>query len=289
MSIRSIPLEAPPRRVVSLVPSLTESFFDLGFGEHVVGITDYCIHPAQALEGIQRVGGPKNPNIDQIMSLQPDLVAANQEENSQAAIEQLTRLGIPVWLTFPVCVEDVFGDLWNLARLFRSERAMNQVRGLEKALEYQQMASLDRPRRRVFCPIWQEKSQNEPVWWMTFNQETYSHDLLMKLGAENIFKDRKRLYPLAADLGTRQPDDPGTRDTRYPRVQLAEIVQADPELVILPDEPYEFGEGEGQWLKSTLEKALSHPVEVVLVDGSLITWPGTRLGKALAGLSELFS
>lgn len=289
MSIRSIPLEAPPRRVVSLVPSLTESFFDLGFGDRVTGITDYCIHPAKALEGIPRVGGPKSPSIAQIINLQPDLVAANQEENSQADIEELNRLGIPVWLTFPVCVEDVLGDLWNLARLFRSERAMNQVRGLEKSLEYQQMASLDRPRKRTFCPVWQEKSENGLAWWMTFNQDTYSHDLLMKLGAENIFKERKRLYPMTADLGTGPQADPGSRDTRYPRVRLAEVIRCDPELVILPDDPYAFGEEDGQWIKTTLEDALAHPVEVVMIEGSLITWPGTRLGKALAGLSELFS
>jgi iron complex transport system substrate-binding protein len=289
MPVRSVPLEVPPRRVVSLVPSLTESFFDLGFGDCVIGITDYCIHPADQLGGVMRVGGPKNPKIEQILKLNPDLVVANQEENSQATIVELNQHLIPVWLTFPVSVVEAFGDLWNLARLFRNVQAMNQIRGLEKSLEYLQMAALDLPKKRTFCPIWQEKTEEGAAWWMTFNRETYSSDLITILGGENVFGDRKRRYPITADLGLAPEAKPGNRDTRYPRVRLEEVIQMNPELILLPDEPYAFGPDDARYLQSAIERTLDHPVKVVLVEGSLITWPGTRIGKAFECLPDLFS
>ena len=77
----------PPKRIVSLVPSMTESLFDLGFGATVVGVTDYCIHPAEGLRGLPRLGGPKNPRLADLCALQPDLVIANPEENTRRAIE----------------------------------------------------------------------------------------------------------------------------------------------------------------------------------------------------------
>ena len=79
----------PPRRMVSLVPSMTESLFDLGLGEHLCAVTDYCIHPVEAVRGLERIGGTKKPNIERILQLQPDLVLANQEENTRQAVEAL--------------------------------------------------------------------------------------------------------------------------------------------------------------------------------------------------------
>ncbi|MFU8771696.1 MAG: helical backbone metal receptor, partial [Anaerolineales bacterium] len=86
---RALHLSSPPKRVVSLVPSMTESLFDLGFGDAVVGITDFCVHPAEHLAGIRRIGGPKKPRLDEIIGLNPDLVLANQEENTPNTVKAL--------------------------------------------------------------------------------------------------------------------------------------------------------------------------------------------------------
>ena len=94
----------PPKRVVSLVPSMTESLFDLGLGDVVVGITDYCIYPAELLKNLPRVGGTKDVSEDEILDLKPDFVIANQEENSRQLVEKLEAAGIRVWVTFPKSV-----------------------------------------------------------------------------------------------------------------------------------------------------------------------------------------
>ena len=108
-TLRPLQFDHAPRRVVSLVPSLTESLFELGVGDTVVGVTDYCIHPAERLAGLPRLGGPKNPDIAAIAALQPDLVLANWEENTRQAVEALER-GVPVWVTLPLSVPRGNGD-----------------------------------------------------------------------------------------------------------------------------------------------------------------------------------
>ena len=114
---KALHFSSPPRRVVSLVPSLTESLFDLGFGDAVVGITDYCVHPAEKLEDIPRIGGPKNPRVEDIIRLHPDLVLANWEENTRQTVEALEQAGIPVWVTFPKSVRQSLDVLWALASI----------------------------------------------------------------------------------------------------------------------------------------------------------------------------
>jgi len=118
---------------------------------------------------------------------------------------------------------------------------------------------------------------------MTFNRDTYMHDLLELLGGENIFEDRERLYPLEEDLGLADPQDAPGRDRRYPRVTLAEISAAQPEVILLPSEPYRFGSGD-----QAEANEMFPGVEVKRVDGSLLTWHGTRLGRALQELEGLF-
>jgi iron complex transport system substrate-binding protein len=288
MPIQNIPIAAAPRRVVSLVPSLTESFFDLGLGDHLVGITDYCIHPAALLSGLPRVGGPKNPRVDQILGLAPDLVLANQEENSPPGIDALRRAGIPVWLTFPLTLREALCDLDYLARLYGSEPAQQFVKVLASACEKFSRAGMQRASKRFFCPIWTDQTSEGERWWMTFNGQTYPSDLLATLGLRNAFSRRERLYPLAADLGKCSPEDPGPRDIRYPRVRLAEILQSDLDILLIPDEPYAFRPDEVQELKEILEAGLNHPLMVEEVNGSFLFWPGTRLGLALRALNQQF-
>ena len=94
-------------RIVSLCPSLTELAFDLGRGEDIVGVTRYCVHPAAGLAAVEKVGGPKNPQIERIVELRPDVVLMNEEENRLEDAEALQQAGIPYHVTLPKTVDDV--------------------------------------------------------------------------------------------------------------------------------------------------------------------------------------
>jgi iron complex transport system substrate-binding protein len=274
---------SPPRRVVSLVPSMTESLFDLGAGDHLVGITDYCRPPESAVDRLKRVGGTKSPSVEAILALSPDLVIANQEENSRESVEAMEAANLKVWVTFPRSIDEALQVLWVLVRLFRLAQAPPRLKTLEVTLEWETRAEAQRPPTRVFCPIWQEEAKDAGLWWMTFNRETYAHDVLAHCGGENVFGGRARQYPLGADLGLAQPEDPGARDTRYPRVTPAEVLRAAPDVILLPDEPFAFGEEEARRLKGLLaETPAVRNRRVRPIDGSLLTWHGTRLARALA-------
>lgn len=269
-------------RVVSLVPSITESLFELGLGDSVVGITDYCIHPVEALAGLPRIGGTKNPNLPAIIALQPEVVFANQEENTQAAVEGLRAAGVNVVLHFPQTVEQALADLASIAALFGRPAAQQHVAQLAE-----QVAAARRLAPQPLCtfvPVWFE--EGDPQWWMTLNQHTFTHDVLALCGFHNVFAQRQRRYPLAADLGRQAPKPAEGRDTRYPRVTAAEIAAAQPEAALLPSEPYAFTAADAQRLADALGGQL--PAERIhLVDGSLLTWPGTRLGQAIQALQAL--
>jgi ABC-type Fe3+-hydroxamate transport system substrate-binding protein len=275
----------PPKRVVSLVPSMTESLFDLDLGESLVGVTDYCLPPPGAAERLTRVGGTRSPDVEAIAGLKPDLVIANMEENSKPAVEALERAGLKVWVTFPRTVQQALELLWALVGLFRVKEPVAKIKALENSLEWTERAAQEQRPVRVFCPIWAGEGDR---WLMTFNRDTYAHDLLARCGGENVFGDRERRYPLAADLGEAEPEPSAGRDTRYPRVTLEEIRQAAPEVILFPSEPYAFGPTQVQKLSGMLEGTpAARAGRVHQVDGSLITWHGTRLGRALAELPGL--
>jgi iron complex transport system substrate-binding protein len=276
-------------RIVSLVPSLTESLLELGLGERLVGITDYCVYPAEAVRWYPRVGGTKNPRLEDILALEPDLVLANREENGRAAIEAMQAAGLKLWVTFPHSVAKAMDILWELARLVTQREAIVRLQVLDLTRQWAEDAVKMQVGVRYFCPIWQDRIEDGLDWWMTFNQETYAHDVLRLAGGENIFAMRQRSYPLEADLGLREASDPGERDTRYPRLSLTEVRMANPDLILLPDEPYAFGEDDRQRLMALLPDVRAVQAErVYLVDGSLITWHGTRLAHALRELPALF-
>lgn len=283
-------LEKPPTRVVSLVPSLTESFFDLGLGHLVVGITDYCIYPEERVGLLPKVGGPKNVRMETVLSLNPDLVVANQEENTRELVEALRSAGVKVWMTFPKTAREALQDLWGMARMCRADGAREMLLNLEQSLEWAELAAGNMVTRRYFCPIWQGETDGGQRWWMTFNSQTYPADLLALFGYQNIFAGRMRRYPLAADLGQVESEAAGERDVRYPCVTLEEVLALSPEVILLPSEPYSYTDAD---LKTFYNLFGATPAavnrRVKLVDGTLLMWSGTRLGKALALLPELLS
>ncbi len=281
--------DQPPERVVSLVPSITESLFDLGFGSRVVGVTDYCIHPKDKLVDLPRVGGPKEPNIDLIVQLEPQLVFANQEENSKDTVKGLQQLGINVWVSFPKNVDECLDVLRDILVVFHTDKPALQIVMLQNAVDYARAALESQPQVRYFCPIWQDKHEHL-IWWMVFNRYTYPHDVLALAGGENVFVGRERRFPLEADLGIKENEGSEGEDTRYPRVTAEEVNLLSPEIILLPSEPFAFGKGHEQMI---LNKLSDTPAvkngHIRFIDGTWITWHGTRLGKALQELPYYFS
>lgn len=280
-----VSLDFIPRRVVSLVPSLTESLFDLDLGDRLIAVTDYCTQPAEYTQHLPKIGGPKNPDISQIVALQPDLVLMNEEENRREDADALQQAGVALWVTAPRTVGEALNLLWQIMDVFDHPRMVPRVREIERAYDYTLAAARASRPRKVFVPIWKDP-------WMTFNAETYSHDVLRVCGGANAFANRYRQFPLAADLGGEEPlpdDHPTVRgkDRRYPRITLEEVIDAQPEIVLLPDEPYPFTAADIETF-ARLDIPAAHTGQILLVDGSLLTWFGTRVAYALRDLPALF-
>ncbi|MBN1265881.1 MAG: ABC transporter substrate-binding protein [Anaerolineales bacterium] len=274
-------------KVVSLIPSVTDSIFTLGFGDRLVGVTDFCPIRKEHAEHIIRVGGPKSVSVENILYLSPDLVITNKEENSREQVEALSDNALEVWVSTPASIREGIDFLWELVRRLGGESrvVLGQIRSLEQLWETTGRSASHATRMPVFCPIWFEHDQSLGSWWMTFNNETYCHDVLTICGGRNVFSQRKRMYPLEADLGFSQPEEYRGRDTRYPRVTAQEIVQKNPQVIILPDDPYNFSKQDQQVLLdavSMTDAVINN--RVFQIDGTWISWYGTRTARALVEL-----
>jgi ABC-type Fe3+-hydroxamate transport system substrate-binding protein len=202
-----LPLANPPRRVVSLVPSLTEALAAT-VPDRLIAVTEWCTHPPGL--DLPRVRGTKNPDRSAIEALKPDLVVANQEENRRLDVERLRAAGVPVWVT---AIESLDDALRSMRRLFAEVLAVDEPPWLRTAVvEWQKPAP--HPRRTVAVPIWRDP-------WMVVGARTFTGDLLSRLGLDNVFASA--------------PD-------RYPRVELDDIRA---HCVLLPDEPYVFTPDDG--------------------------------------------
>jgi ABC-type Fe3+-hydroxamate transport system substrate-binding protein len=276
---------SPPSRIVSLVPSDTYSLVRLGGRARIVGRTRYCVAPADEVADIPVVGGTKDADVERIAGLQPDLVVANQEESSRRDVAALQARGLRVLVSFP---QTMAAGLAHLARLARAlghaqgdEPARTVIAGAYQALR---TAAATRPGRpvRAFVPIWMD-----PL--MTVHASTFISDVLAVVGAENVFADRERRYPLAADLGTGAPlpaDRVAGRDVRYPRVTLDEVAARAPELVLLPDEPHPFTEADAAVFRA-LDLGAGRRPAVLFCDGKDLMWYGARSVEGLGRLRAL--
>jgi ABC-type Fe3+-hydroxamate transport system substrate-binding protein len=282
---RSIAINAAPKRVVSLVPSDTLSVAALGCAAALVGRTEYCELPTDVAARVPSVGGTKNPRVEQILSLSPDLVLANQEENTKKDLEAIAAAGVKVFVAFPKRVADGIAHLARLARIFRVERDEPVValcREGYHALREAESARLRLAPLRTFCPIWMT-----PL--MTIHGNTFISDMLAMAGAANVFADRERRYPLAADLGAGPAwtvGQVGERDTRYPRVTMDEVTKRAPELILLPDEPHPFSEADAADFRAEATPAAQRGA-VVRTGGKDLCWYGSRSVEALPRLRAL--
>jgi ABC-type Fe3+-hydroxamate transport system substrate-binding protein len=282
---RTIQLPAAPRRVVSLVPSDTLTVADLGCGAALVGRTDYCELPADLVAKIPSVGGTKNPSVEKILALTPDLVLANQEENTRKDLEALAQAGVRVFVAFPRRVADGVAHMARLARMFRVEKD-ERVRALCRAAyeairEAESSRASDKP-VPTFCPIWMT-----PL--MTIHGDTFISDMLALAGATNVFADRERRYPLAADLGAAVPwtlEQVGQRDVRYPRVTMEEVNARSPELILLPDEPHPFSEADAEVFRKEPTPAAAKGA-IVRTGGKDLCWYGSRSVEGLPRLRKV--
>jgi iron complex transport system substrate-binding protein len=201
----------PPRRVVSLVPSLTETLFELGAGEQVVGITDFCIFP----RGLDRtrVGGTKTPSVARIRQLAPDIVYVNLEENLKRHADEIAAFA-PVFSTEPKSVDDVAALISLLGSIHRSaKRAIELVALL--AANRQPLAAFN-----FVVPIWKKP-------WMWCGGDTYVSNLVASVGGRNLLGDR----------------------TRYPSIDVQDATALRPDVIFLPDEPYRFTEGDAEAIR----------------------------------------
>jgi ABC-type Fe3+-hydroxamate transport system substrate-binding protein len=230
-----------PRRIVSLVPSLTEAVAVTAPGL-LVGATDYCTHPS-GLDA-SRVGGTKWPSVERILALGPDLVLANAEENRREDIEALREAGFAVWVTYPRGIDDAFASLGRLfAALHLAEPAW-----LAAARGVWAHPPTRRHGHRAVIPVWRRP-------WIVVGSGTFAGDILARLGVANAY---------------------GEASERYPRPPLEEIRAVEPDLVVLPDEPYAFSATDGPE---------SFPgVPCALVSGRHLTWYGPSLVEARAVL-----
>jgi ABC-type Fe3+-hydroxamate transport system substrate-binding protein len=200
----------PARRVVSLVPSLTESVAATA-PEALVGATIWCTHPAGL--DVPRVRGTKNPDLAAIAALEPDLVLANQEENRRVDVERLRAAGVPVWVTVIRTVDEAFASL---RRMFADGLGWPEPPWLAEAgLVWRDPAP--GPRVRAAIPIWRDP-------WMVVGSATFTGDLAARLGLDNVYADHPE---------------------RYPHVTLDELAAREPALIVLPDEPYAFTAADG--------------------------------------------
>ncbi|MGW0612506.1 helical backbone metal receptor [Streptomyces sp. NPDC002788] len=225
-------------RAVSLVPSLTEAVA-LSAPGTLIGVTDWCTHPP-GLDAV-RVGGTKNPRTDRILSLAPDLVIANEEENREPDLAALRAGGLDVLVTE---IRDVPQAFRELARVLDACGVAARPRWLDEAEEAWSSLPPPATRRTAVVPIWRRP-------WMVLGRDTFAGDVLARLGVDHVH---------------------ATCSDRYPRVPLRELRACAPDLVVLPDEPYRFTADDGPEAFPGLPCAL--------VSGRHLTWYGPSLAEA---------
>jgi iron complex transport system substrate-binding protein len=233
-------------RIVSLCPSLTELVFDLGRGDDLVGVTEWCVHPAGRVERVEKVGGTKNPRVERIVVLAPDLVLLNEEENRREDAEALAAAGVRCLSTFP---RDCAGTAEMVrtigAAIERPDAAERIAHDIERRSARVRSESAGLEPVRFTYLIWRKP-------WMAVNGDTFASSLLTQAGGENVF---------------------GPRAERYPEVSADELAHADPELVLLCTEPFPFQPRHAD----ELARATGLPRErFVVADGEYLAWHGSR-------------
>ncbi|MFN6014061.1 MAG: ABC transporter substrate-binding protein [Flavobacteriales bacterium] len=246
---RTVRLEGIPRRIVSLVPSQTELLHDLGLEDEVVGITKFCIYPDEWFGSKTRVGGTKQVNIEKVSKLQPDLIIGNKEENTKEDIEALEEIA-PVWMSDIYNIEDALEMICSIGEIVDcKEKAVELAKTIQT--RFDQLANPMAGRTGVYL-IWKDP-------YLSVGTNTFIHSVIARIGFQNSI-----------------------REVRYPewKSELTEL----PEFLFLSTEPFPFKEDDVESLKDQFPG-----VKVMLVDGEMFSWYGSRMRLAPRYFRDLFN
>ncbi|HVK97409.1 MAG TPA: helical backbone metal receptor [Flavisolibacter sp.] len=263
---RSIILKETPKRIISLVPSQTELLFDMGLQDEVIGITKFCKHPHQWFQTKTRVGGTKKLHIEKIKELQPHLIIANKEENVQEQIEELAA-AFPVWVSDVNNLDDALNMIASVGELtgkqIQAEKLTTEIKINFSSSKHQS------PNTKPLTPNTKHETPNSKpkacylIWkepYMTVGGDTFINDMLQHAGFENMYADQ----------------------LRYPVVELTDLAKKKCELLLLSSEPFPFKQKHVDELKQILPD-----VKIILVDGEMFSWYGSRLLHAQAYFQKL--
>lgn len=240
----------PPKRIISLVPSQTELLSDLGLDRQTVGITKFCVHPEQWRKSKTIVGGTKKFQFDKIKSLKPDLIIGNKEENYQEGIA-LLKSEYPVWMSDIITMKDALTMIHQIGSLTGADKqAIEIIYQIDKSF-----SGIEKlPALRALYLIWRNP-------WMVAASNTFIHEMITLTGLQNC-----------------------AESNRYPELNVEEIKMLNPELILLSSEPYPFQQKHVNEIQKICPQA-----KIVLVDGEMFSWYGSRLRMFPNYLKELTS
>ena len=244
---REVTINFPPKRIVSVVPSQTELLFDLGLDEEIIGLTKFCIHPIEKFAGRTKVGGTKKLNIDLIKDLKPDLIIGNKEENTQSDIEELAQF-FPVWISDIYTLDDAMKTIAEIGELVDRAPEASYLNHLISAGfgDLKTLALQNHIDKKVAYLIWRKP-------FMAAGKNTFIDDVLLTNGMTNVINQE-----------------------RYPEITLEKLKTLNCELILLSSEPYPFKEKHIEEIQAAIPDA-----KVLLVDGEMFSWYGSRLVKAV--------
>lgn len=238
-------------RIVSLCPSLTELVFDLGLGDALVGRTKFCVHPTGRVDAVEKVGGTKNPKLERVIELAPDLVLMNDEENRKEDATALAAAGLRIHSSMPRTPAETAAMVRSIGfALARSREAELIAADIERRADRVRRDAVRYPPVRYACLIWRD-----PI--MTISDDTFIAGLLSLAGGQNVF---------------------ATQSDRYPVISAADLHHADPLLILLPNEPFPFQDKHVEELV-TLTRLPRDRFR--LADGELLSWHGSRTPRGI--------
>jgi len=251
---REIEILCPPKRIISLVPSQTELLYDLGLDKEVIGLTNFCIHPIEWFYSKTRVGGTKNINFKKIEQLKPDLIIGNKEENEKEQIEKLMT-DYKVWMSDIYNLNDALNMIVQLGALVSRPTAASLIK-LKITEEFMQLLNFKKElsvSTSVAYLIWRKP-------FMVAGSNTFIDDMLSHCNFTNVF----------------------AKNSRYFEISEQKIAEAMPEIILLSSEPYPFKEKHIQEIQNLCPNS-----KIILIDGELFSWYGSRLLKAASYFKKL--
>ncbi len=246
---RNLEIPSSLDRVISVVPSLTELLFSLGLEREISAITKFCIHPKEMVYGYRKIGGTKNLQVSAILDLNPQLIIANKEENDRQQINQLAEK-VPVWVSDIRDLPQALKAIMEIGYLV-NRKAVSGKLVSEIKKRFRTIPVMDSPPRALYM-IWRKP-------YMAAGVDTFIHNMMTLAGLENILKVN-----------------------RYPQLSMDDLLILDPQVILLSSEPYPFKNQHVEEIQGYFPAA-----KVLLVDGEMFSWYGSRLLKVPAYFQSL--